>query len=192
MEYSIDMPLNAAASFISRIRLLMTRAIDKLHGSERRDRVGAFDRIVRQHDDLISRLCFGYSHSKEEFEDLRQDVYVNIWQGLDKFRGDSSPKTWIYRVTLNTCVSTIRKRPKDSYKVELTEVADVSDDTEYAAQLIAELYQSIGTLSPIDKAIIMLWLDQLSYEEIADAVGLSKNAVATRVHRIKVKLKKMI
>lgn len=158
-------------------------------GTNKRDRML---NIIDTHSDLISRICFGYSHTKEEFEDMRQDAYANIWTGLDKFRGDSSMKTWIYRVTLNTCVSVVRKKSKNGQTIDIAEIADPADLTDEKSMRIAELYRAIDRLSSIDKAVVMLWLDELSYEEIAETTGLTKNTVAVRLHRAKQRLKLMI
>lgn len=181
--------LQKGTSFIDRIWLLVEKAVALCLNRDKPDRTSSFDKILLTYDDMISRLCLGYSQSKEEFEDLRQDVYVNIWQGLEKFRGESSVKTWIYRVTLNTCVSIIRKRAKSGYPLMLNEIADIADESPDRLQQIADLYSSIDSLSPVDKAIVMLWLDELSYDEIATLVGMPRNTVATRLHRAKQKLR---
>lgn len=151
-----------------------------------------FDSIMADHDNMISRLCFGYSRSKEEFQDLRQDTYVNIWQGLENFCGASSLKTWIYKVTLNTCVSTLRKRKKDGTSLDVEELSDIIDDSEDTMQMISDLYKAIDRLNPVDKAIVMMWLDDMSYDEMAEATGLGRNTLATRLRRAKEKIKQLI
>ena len=146
-----------------------------------------FEQIVKRHSALIARICFSYSVSSEDYEDLRQDVLVNIWRGLKQYRAESSLVTWIYRVALNTCVSTIRKsssRPKMSSLDSL--VADVAaDDDQSARERLEVLHRLIAALTPIDKAIVTMWLDERSYEEIATVTGIAKNAVGVRLHRIK-------
>lgn len=149
-----------------------------------------FAEIISIHDPMIKRICFGYARTAEELDDLHQDALVNIWQGLPKFRADSSIKTWVYRVTLNSCVSVVRTRKKDTNSDSLDRVVDVIDDDEDRRMHIRELHECIATLNPIDKAIVMLWLDEYSYEEIAEMVGLKRNNVATRLHRAKEKLKR--
>lgn len=150
-----------------------------------------FTEIIRIHDPMIKRICFGYARSTEELEDLHQDALVCIWQGLPKFRGDSALKTWVYRVTLNSCVSVVRTRKKEFNSDSLERIVDVADDSEESHRRICELHECIGTLNPIDKAIVMLWLDEYSYDEIAELVGLKRNNVATRLHRAKEKIKKL-
>lgn len=146
-----------------------------------------FEEIVSRHSALIARICFSYSVSSDDYEDLRQDVLVNIWRGLKQYRAESSLVTWIYRVALNTCVSTVRKsssRPKTSSLESL--VTDVAADDDVATRERLEvLYRLIAQLNPIDKAIVTMWLDERSYDEIAEVTGLAKSAVGVRLHRIK-------
>lgn len=153
------------------------------------DRQRRFRQLHAGYDDMISRICYGYARSNEEFEDLRQDAYVNIWQGLDGFRGDSGLKTWIYRVTLNTCVSSLRKRMRDGVTVDLAEIADTADEDPARMTMIVELHEAISSLSDIDKAIILMWLDEAGYEEIAQVLGMGRNTIASRIRRIKEKLR---
>lgn len=152
-------------------------------------RTAAFSRLMTQHDDMISRICLSYSRTRAEYEDLRQDCYVALWQGLGRFRGDAALKTWIYRVVLNTCVSTIRSRSRAPQRVDIADYADIVDDTPERLRMVAEMHEMISRLPPLDKAIITLWLDENSYDEIADITGLSRNTVATRLSRAKEKLK---
>lgn len=151
---------------------------------ERKER---FAEIVGENEGMIRRICFGYSRTKEEMEDLFQDVLLNIWQSLPKFRGESSVKTWIYRVSLNTCVSTIRKKPKTA----CSNLPDVIDESEERRRRLMELHDMISLLPTVDKAIVLLWLDETSYEDIALITGLTRNTVATRLRRAKEKLKNL-
>ncbi len=152
-------------------------------------RTAAFSRLMTQHDDMISRICLSYSRTRAEYEDLRQDCYVALWQGLGRFRGDAALKTWIYRVVLNTCVSTIRSRSRAPQRVDIADYADIVDDTPERLRMVAEMHEMISRLPPLDKAIVTLWLDENSYDEIAEITGLSRNTVATRLSRAKEKLK---
>lgn len=192
METSIYLYQSLASRITAKIWFLFEKIASSQSSAHSVNRDQLMTQIISEYDDMISRICFGYAGTKEEFEDIRQDAYVNIWQGIHKFRGDASLKTWVYRVTLNTCVSMVRTRKKSGTAVELTEVVDLDDDSGVKLQRIAALYQSISMLSPIDKAIVMAWLDEMSYDEIAPTVGLPKNVVATRLHRAKQKLKKLI
>lgn len=179
-------------SFCSIVMAVYRDVGDVVAGSERSHRLSLFRRILKENDEMISRICFGYSRTRVEFEDLRQDTLINIWQGISRFRGDAEMKTWVYRVTLNTCVSTLRRRSKEGVAVPLSEFADLIDETDDHMSRLAALHSAIALLPPVDKAIVLMWLDEMSYEDIASVVGLGRNTVATRLHRAKHKLKNLM
>lgn len=142
--------------------------------------------ILDRYGSLISRICFGYADSETQLEDLRQDAIINIWNGLEKFRGESDIRTWIYRITLNTCVSSLRmraRRPSAAALKELYENLTAEDESRKA--MVERIHEAIGTLSPLDKAVTLAWLDEFSYDDIAVITGLSRNTVATRLRRAK-------
>ncbi|MDE6206358.1 MAG: sigma-70 family RNA polymerase sigma factor, partial [Muribaculaceae bacterium] len=150
-----------------------------------------FTALVGQYEDMIRRVCFGYARSASELDDIYQDALINLWRGLHTFRGESSEKTWIYRITLNTCVSTMRRRRRETVQESIESFADIIDEDDERKEQLIELHQRIERLSPLDKAVVMMWLDEASYEEIAASVGMSKNVVAARIHRAKDKLRKI-
>lgn len=149
-----------------------------------------YETAVKEHSALIDRICFGYAKTREDMEDLRQDALLNLWASMSKFNGDCSMKTWVYRLTLNSCVSTLRKNYRRPVTIQLTEVCELANDDQ--RQTLSELHEAIAQLNPIDKAIVLLWLEEESYEEIATIVGLSKSNVAVRLHRTKDKLKTIL
>lgn len=154
-----------------------------------------FLHLMKQYDPIIRRVAFSYSVTREEFDDLRQEILLNIWKGLPGFREDSKPSTWIWRVALNTCVSTLRSRkrsiPTSSDEALLRSVAADNEDEERLEQL-NQLHKAITRLSLDDKAIITLRLDEKSYEEIAELMGMNRNTIATRLRRIREKLSQEI
>ena len=148
-----------------------------------------FKKLIAIENATISRICFSYSNTADEFEDLRQDAIINIWRGMRDFRSESSVKTWIYRVTVNSCLSTIRKQSRHKHEsLDGLYLLIDSDDSEKEA--IEELHRVINTLDPQEKAIIMMWLDELSYDEIGTAMGLNRNTIASKIRRIKEKITK--
>ncbi|MDE5997161.1 MAG: sigma-70 family RNA polymerase sigma factor [Muribaculaceae bacterium] len=157
--------------------------------SESRRLEHIFTETIRTYDAMIKRICLGYATDPHDLEDLCQDVLVNIWRGLQSFRSESSIRTWVYRIALNTCVSTLRARSKRPSQSSLDDVILVADDSVEKREVIKDLYECIATLNPIDKAIMMMWLDEYSYDEIAETIGMKRNNVATRLHRAKEKLK---
>lgn len=175
-------------------RRLAKYLISKFTSPESDDKriMALFDRVVSDYENLIERICFGYANSVEELQDLKQDAMLNIWQSLTKFRGNSELKTWVYRVTLNSCVSTLRKYSRNPNAVKLNELYDKIDYDEERKQVLAELHECISLLNPLDKSIVMLWLDDISYEEIAEITGLSRTNVGVRINRAKNKLSNLM
>ncbi len=147
-----------------------------------------FMELTERYRNLIYKVCYMYASDGEHLKDLYQDVLANLWQGLDGFREEALPSTWIYRVSLNTCVSSYRKRRRMGDTVPLDLAADLEDDSDDRAGNLREMYRLISQLDKMDKAIIMLWLDELSYDEIASVTGLTRSNVATRLHRIRQRL----
>lgn len=146
-----------------------------------------FEKIVRDNEQTIYSICYMYSQNQEDTKDLVQEVLVNLWNGLLRFRGDSSLRTWVTRVTINTCLSFKRKKKlpvtKDFLAPGLTEIS--SEDSSQ----ITFLHNRLKQLDYLDRALVMLWLEDLSYEEIGLIVGISAKNVGVRLVRIKNKLK---
>ena len=150
-----------------------------------------FARIVREHKSTIYTVCYMFSKDEEEVADLFQDILVNLWKGYAKFRGDSSVRTWIYRVSLNTCISADRKKKKKGETVPLDMNINLFDDAVEDMKQIRMLQSRISRLGPFDRAIVLLWLENLSYDEIGAVVGITAKNVSVRLFRIKEQLKKM-
>lgn len=148
-----------------------------------------FELLVMQHKSTIYSVCYMYADAKAEADDLFQETLINLWKGFPKFRGDSSPRTWVYRVSLNTCLS--HKRKKQLKTVPLDISPDVLDGNTADGRQNAMLHQRITRLEPFDRAIVLLWLEDLPYEEIALITGLSAKAVGVRLVRIRQKLKSL-
>lgn len=150
-----------------------------------------FDSIIEQNGSVIKRVCYMYANDSDHFKDLYQESLINIWQGLKKFRGDSKISTWIYRTCLNTCISYFRKNGKysDAESIDNLFMEPEDDNSEHLSNL-REMYRLISKLRKLDRAIILLWLDEKPYDEIAEITGLSRNNVASRLRRIKESLAK--
>lgn len=178
-------------------RVLAERIAETLSSSETGENKevlsARFNYVVSKYEGILKKICFSFSKSGSDYEDLRQDVLINIWKGLSLFREESEMSTWIYRVAFNTCVSTVRKnRINDSDKESLFSHFDLaSDDNTEKRDNIEELHYLISLLGNEDKAIILMWLDEKKYEEIAEVTGIPRNTVATRIRRIKDKMVKM-
>lgn len=149
-----------------------------------------FAQMVREHKTTIYTVCYMFSKDEDEVNDLFQEVLINLWKGYEGFKGQSDIKTWIYRVSLNTCISIDRKK-KSRKKAEAgMGVSLLSEGGENSKQ-IRMLHERINRLEIFDRAIILLWLENQSYEEIAAIVGISVKNVSVRLLRIKKKLMEM-
>lgn len=153
-----------------------------------------FASIVQEHSRIINKVCYFYSCDRMSFDDLRQEIYVNIWLGLKHFREESKMSTWIYRVAVNSALMALRSSKPRVETVPLDfNLPDISSEIDDAQRENLQTLQSlINRLEDIEKAIILLWLDEYSYDEIADTIGMKRNTVATKIHRIKDKLSKFM
>lgn len=150
-----------------------------------------FTQLVREHKSTIYTVCYMFSKDEEEVNDLFQETLINMWKGIDSFREESKISTWIYRVALNTCLLQERKKKKEVKKVPLTmDVNFFQDDDANAAQ-VRMLHQRIGKLGLVDRALVMMWLEGMSYDEIGAVMGISSQNVGVKLFRIKEQMKKM-
>ena len=150
-----------------------------------------FAKIVRDHKRRIYTVCYMFSQDQSEVEDLFQDILVNIWRGLESFKGDKYLATWIWKVSLNTCINHSKKSKKEGKKIPLDVDINLYEDVDAESLQIRQLHDRIGQLGYMDRSLVLLWLENLTYDEIGAILGVSANNVAVRLVRIKEKLKKM-
>lgn len=150
-----------------------------------------FIALVEEYKQVIYKVCYIYATDAEHLNDLYQEVVINLWKAFPRFRSECKTSTWVYRIGLNTCISFFRKsksRPEVvPITVDLESVAEEEDKT----ALLRELYRMINSLGQLERALILLWLEERSYQEMADIIGISKNNVAVKLNRIREKLKTM-
>lgn len=149
-----------------------------------------FSQLVREHKSTIYTVCFMFSSDNDEVNDLFQEVLINLWKGWPSFRDESNLKSWIWRVSFNTCISADRKRRRRCEE-PLTDINLFGEARSEDDRQIKLLYSRIHRLKPFDRAIVLLWLENLSYDEIAAIVGISVKNVSVRLYRIKEELKRM-
>ena len=150
-----------------------------------------FTKMVKEYRKTIYTVCYFFSKDTEEVNDLYQEILINLWKGFEKFRGESSLKTWIWRVSLNTCNNLERKKKSNVQTIPLSIDIDLYNDDDVHSKQIQMLYDRINRLDVFDRAIILLWLENMSYQDIANVVGISISNVTTRLFRIKEQLKSM-
>ena len=139
-----------------------------------------------------------FSKDADEVNDLFQEVLVNLWKGFESFENRSDIRTWIYRVALNTCISVDRKKRrtplsfrKGRDEERLTMGINLFEDRDEDTRQVDMLHKRIAKLQPFDRAIVLLWLEDLPYEEIGQIVGISTKNVSVRLFRIRERLKNM-
>ena len=150
-----------------------------------------FARLVREHKSTIYTVCYMFSKDEDEVQDLFQETLINMWKGMGGFREESKIDTWIYRVALNTCLTQERKKKREVKKVPLNMDVNFFEDNDANAKQARILHQRISQLAYVDRALVILWLDGMSYDEIGAVVGISAQNVAVKLFRIKEQLKKM-
>ena len=150
-----------------------------------------FTDILREHKGTIYTVCYMFSNNSDEVADLFQEILINIWNGFRKFRGESSLNTWIWRVSFNTCVSHSKKNSRRPKTAPLSMDINLFDESQEDVRQIKMLQKRIKKLGPFDRAIVLLWLEDMSYAEIGEIVGISEKNVSVRLVRIREQLKKM-
>jgi RNA polymerase sigma-70 factor (ECF subfamily) len=156
-----------------------------------REQETAFVQMIQKHQKLVYKVCSIYATGNEEREDLAQEIILQAWKSYSGFKGDSAIGTWLYRVSLNTAINYKRKQqrtlqltfPKEML-FHLEDAMPIANDETYRL-----LHQMIAGLPPLDKALILLYLEDKTYNEIAEIMGISASNAGTRLNRIKEKLK---
>jgi RNA polymerase sigma-70 factor (ECF subfamily) len=151
-----------------------------------------FIKMVSENQAIINKVCFGYTNNLEDRNDLRQEIIIQIWKAFSSFNHKSKISTWIYRIALNTAISNFRRNKRNIKSNELLpayyQIPEVEENKELEENIL-KLYQLIHGLDDLEKAIMLLYLDDNSYSDIAEIVGISETNVATKINRIKLKLK---
>lgn len=163
-------------------------------GAENTSLESVFLKEIEQSKQQLLRICSAYANDDEEKKDLFQEVLVNIWKSMPSFKGNSAFSTWMYRVTLNVCISTktkITKKKKQFINMDSVKLAQYQkppDGVEEESPMLLYLRSCIKEMNESNKAVITLYLEELPYKEIAAITGLTENNVAVKVKRIKKRL----
>lgn len=149
----------------------------------------AFLKDIQQNQNIIYKVCNLYRNSHEDQEDLFQEIVYQLWKAYPGFKGNSKISTWVYRIALNTAIAAYRKP-----KLTITYPEQLPDQLQYVADYnssenIERLFSALRILSDAEKAVISLYLENFSYQEIAAITGLTESNVGARLNRIKNKLK---
>jgi len=151
-----------------------------------------FIALIEENRGIIHKISLMYTSINEDKEDLYQEICMQLWRSYGNYKGESKFSTWLYRVALNTAISTIRKKKKFIETVQLEpEMHYHVKDTNMSTNT-KNLFKAVYMLNKIDRAIILLWLEKKKYNEICEITGLSRSAVSVRLVRIKNRLKVII
>lgn len=153
-----------------------------------------FQTLHREHYPMVLTLCRGFMKGDSALAaDLAQDAFINVWNALPGYRAEASYKTWIYRITINTCLLQIRKdKKKINVPLEVADNATESDAGNKQLESEQLLYRAIGKLAEVERLMIMMVLEEVPYEEIASIMGITENNLRVKIHRIKARLKTFI
>ncbi len=150
----------------------------------------AFTQLIKENEGIIFKISRVYCDTQENQKDLYQDIVFQLWKGFDSFRGESKASTWMYRVALNTAFTFLKKEKRKGTSVGIDNLhLKYEPDDPILEERLAEMYAQIRQLSDVNKGIILLLLEGKKYEEIATITGFSRSKVATRISRIKEKLR---
>ena len=150
----------------------------------------AFEQLVREHKRTIYTVCYMFSKNRSEVDDLFQEILIRLWLGFDTFEERSSVRTWVNRVAFNAAINQEKKQRHRVETIPLTVGIDPFDADDPSTQQIRQLYDRINQLDLIDRSLILLWLEGISYEEIGAIIGITPSNVGVRLLRIKDKLVK--
>ena len=143
---------------------------------------------------MLHKVCNVYCHTEFDKQDLFQEIIVQLWKSFPRFRGESKFGTWLYRIALNTAISDFRRQKKTITSTATAEVQVDIEDFGYSQvqdEKLRQLHQAIDQLTEIEKAIVMLYLEDKSYNEMEQILGISQNTLRVKMNRIKEKLRKL-
>lgn len=154
-----------------------------------------FESLYQTHYRMVMQLCLGFVKGDAELsKDLTQEVFIQVWNHLDRFRQEASPKTWIYRITVNTCLNYLKKQKSQDEKMgEILREQETTEEIEFTETDPGKmLFEAMGKLSEIDRLVTGLLLEEVPQEEIAAILGITEGNLRVKIHRVKLRLKKLI
>lgn len=148
--------------------------------------------LIKENQHIIYKVCYVYASDDYTVEELFQESVINIWKSLSVFRADCKISTWIYRITMNTCISYMRKKSSKPETIPISiQLADTMPEKTENNHYLHEFYQLLNRLGKLEKALVLLYLEGKKHQEISEILGISANNVAVKFSRIKNKLKRM-
>ena len=152
-----------------------------------------FLQLIEQHRGILVKICSLYARLPEEREDLFQEIIIQLWKAWPSFKGLSKFSTWMYRIALNTSISGLRKKKAELVYMDHLQMPDtLHEDDAARREQLSSLYKAIRELPEIDRAVVMLYLEDHSYEDMEEILGISQGTLRVKMTRVKEKLKRTI
>ena len=151
-----------------------------------------FERQIREHELVLHKVCRIYGDTDADRQDLFQEMVIQLWQAYPRFKGDAKFSTWLYRVALNTAITGLRKKMDFVTSYEPTNLpTHLSEDrsSEAEEERLRDLHKAIDQLNEVEKAIVMLYMEDRSYDEMEEILGINAGNLRVKMNRIKEKLR---
>jgi len=150
--------------------------------------------FILPHAGIVIKICRAYTNSQEDFEDYYQEVCLQIWRSKDNFRQQCEWSTWLYKISLNVCLTYLKKakNTEQHFVSDTLPPEAIVDSHDFADESVNQLYHAIRQLSELDRGIILLYLEEKSYSDIAEIIGTNSNNIGVRIKRIKQRLNKIL
>jgi RNA polymerase sigma-70 factor (ECF subfamily) len=160
---------------------------------QKREAEKQFEQLIKEHERLIYKVCRMYAYTAADRQDLFQDIVTQLWNAFPKFKGEAKFSSWLYRVSINTAITGLRRKKDFIRSVEHTALpANISDDNSNdAEERLQEMYKAIEQLNAIEKAIVMLYLEDKTYEDMEDILGINQGNLRVKMKRVKDKLRNL-
>jgi len=153
-----------------------------------------FEKDIKEHESLIYKVCRIYAYSEADKKDLFQEIVIQLWEAYPKYKGQAKFSTWLYRVAINTAITGLRKQKKFITSYEHSTLNDNIIDENYheaEEEKVQQLYTAIEQLNQVEKAIIMLYMEEKQYDEMEEILGISQGNLRVKMNRIKEKLREL-
>jgi RNA polymerase sigma-70 factor (ECF subfamily) len=153
-----------------------------------------FEKLIKEHERMVYKICRLYGNTEDDRQDLFQDIIIQLWNAYPKFRGEAKFSTWLYRIGLNVAITQYRKHKNRIYAADIEALNIELPEELYSLQeeeRFQMMYAAIEQLNDIEKAIVMLYLEDKSYEEMEEILGISNGTLRVKMNRIKEKLRQI-
>jgi RNA polymerase sigma-70 factor (ECF subfamily) len=152
-----------------------------------------FERHIRENEPLIHKVCRMYAYTEADRQDLFQEIVIQLWQSFSRFRGEAKFSTWMYRVAINTAITGLRKKKDFITSTEPESLPHLEEDlsADVEEEKLRNMYDAIGKLNGIEKAVVMLYMEDRSYEEMEEILGINEGTLRVKMNRIREKLRQL-